>query len=290
MNTQSLNAKLINVRSYFATPHQKLIEKRSESTQAHRETYERASDLGSEAEGLIRAGQTVDVLAKLIANGKLAELTQMAQEQAVAQAGNPFGFLGLRTRQGLSEVLGGEQSQEQTNEWSLAGAVVLAGALSQENPTGALAQTVAHEYSIKGNLPELSGVGLSDLSGWSAGLQDLGSKMAEEARKVDQQARQQWDAVSDVQSQLDAHWKSRNKDYGARVAAAQEFLTELDQAQIENPTVLKEMRNQLPAEFKAWLPNNILDSYRAQLKRTGGDASKVDWGKMLKQLERTSFD
>lgn len=290
MNTiQQLNSAFKQVRSHFAGPHQKLIDRRSECQNAHRETYERATELSMEADGLKSASGAVSILAQMMASGQLAELQQLAAEQTAAQAGNPFAFLGLHTREGLVEVLGGAQDQEDALTWRVAGAAKVAGTLASDKPIDNAVAQLARDYSLKGPLPQLEGTTEEHISQWAQGLESLADDTARRASLAQQQASQSWDAVSNAQEAMDNHWKTRNSNKGQRIADARAFMVELDQADKATPGILKELRNEAPPEIKPWLNNGLLDSFRAQLKRTEGNLEAVDWNKVLGQLERTSL-
>jgi hypothetical protein len=290
MNTvSSLNAKFSQVRSHFAAPHQKLIEQRDSCERDYREVYERANELGMQADGLKSACGAVSVLSKLMASGQLEQLQQIATEQAAAQAGNPFAFLGLRTREGLTQVFGGTQSQEDQLAWQVAGAANLADALAGEKPTEKVMSQLSRDYALKGSLPSLQGTSQEDIATWASQLQSLAQDTGSQATQTHQVAEQRWAAVSDTQTSLDTHWQSRHHNKGQRIADAKAFMLELHQADLAQPGIISEVRNQAPAECKPWLNKGLLDSFRAQLKRTNGDTEAVDWKKVLGQLERTSF-
>ncbi len=286
---QHLNSAFKQVRSHFAAPHQRLIDQRSQCQAEHRETYERASELSMRADGLKSASAAVHTLASLMASGQLAALQQLAAEQAAAQAGNPFAFLGLHTRQGLVGVFGGQQNEEDQRTWQVAGAANVAGALASDQPTEKAVAQLSHDYGLKGPIPQLEGTGEEQVAQWAGELERLAEDTAQQASLAEQQASQSWDAVSKAQQELDSHWKTRHSNKGQRIADARAFMLELEKADQAAPGILKELRQQAPPETKPWLNNGLLESFRAQLKRTDGNPEAVDWNKVLGQLERTSL-
>lgn len=241
------------------------------------------------ADGLKSASGAVSVLSKMMARGQLAELQHIAAEQTAAQAGNPLAFLGLRTREGLVNALGGPQSQEDQSAWQVWGAANIAGALASDKPTeNALAQ-LSRDYGLTGSLPGLQGTSPEQVSNWSQQLQSLASETASQASLAQDQASRRWEAVSKAQEDLDAHWKTRHQNKDQRLADARAFMLELHQAEQAQPALFRDLRQEAPAEIKPWLNKGLLDSFRAQLKRTNGDVEAVDWNKVLGQLERTSL-
>lgn len=289
-----LLGELGNLRDKFAAPHEALVRQRDVQGRQSHALYEKANQLDDYGNNLGMLQPAVSGLAKVVANGKLGELQAVAADSAQQASGNPFATFALSTLKGLNDFTKGGEA-----DWTSAGIVRLAEGLGNDPAQhaaefdrqlgrelfiGDQARQETHpEPFLQG---EFSAANLENLSNWMTSEQAGVKTQLEAAGAEQQKASEAYNATND---ELQAHWHGRRQNMGERVELAKNFLAHLDQAEQANPSVLKEMLDNAPAELKAFFPRNVLDSYRAQLKKADGDPSQINWNKLLGQLERTSL-
>lgn len=291
LTAASLMSKAAKVRSYYADPVNKLGNERSQQEDVCRQLREQGDSFFYSASHLEQAQASVRMLGKMWSEGKLPALQEAAIQLAERSAGNPLASIALGTRQMLGELFGEKSSSEDA---ALEGAVVLAGSLGDEPSRYAsgLNQGLRKAYD---GLPE--GVALEGPVDPIA-LFHFSEKLGQESQLSDQAANEkyqeanvQWLAVETIQDQLNVHFRGRRKGQGLhfaeKKAAAQEFVADLKAASQSNPEIIREMRA-LAKETQspmAYDPSGILSSYDAQVAKSGN----VDWSKIVRQFERTSF-
>jgi hypothetical protein len=290
----SLLQKATKVRSFYADPVDDLGQKRGALSRTSHETREQADTFSSQADSLVQAQSSVKALAQIWSQGRLEELQELGTEVAAEMSSSPFAFLGLGTRQNLASALGGSKESE---EMAVEGAVVLAGAMGSDPESYAQNLNVALDRNYY-DLPDrnwVEGTPSPENLLQTAKSMDTEAKLA--ASKADtlyQQASDEWKAVDEVQGELDQRFDSR-RDKGLRtkrIDAAKSFLADFEAEATENPEITKDLRalakeTQSTAQRISF--DGLLNSYRSQLRKNEGDVEKLNWGKLLRQFERTSF-
>ncbi|MHB2019618.1 MAG: hypothetical protein ACYCW6_21960 [Candidatus Xenobia bacterium] len=253
--------------------------------------HNKASEASDYQDGLSAVRPAVRILAKCVAQGHLELLRQSAHDMAhkLAQAGSarPFCQMAMTTLKSVGQLIGGP------TEWTSTGVLRLAGASD-------LDQELKHELLLSDERRhqihpqpfiegELSVDKLNQLEHWMA---HESSRTTADLQQIQQQSKALGAQVDKLQHQLQDHWKTRHDPtlLSQRVSLARAFVISLDQAERNAPGTLQDMANRATAVIglsKRLFPSDVLRSYRALLRRAGGDANKVDWMKLLHQLERT---
>ena len=291
-------ANLLNqaakVRSFYADPVEALGAERSRLGQVSHQTREQADSFSSQADSLGQAQASLKALTRVWSQGQLGQLQEIAAQVAAEASANPFASIALNTRQGLASVLGGKRNPE---EDALEGAVVLAGAMGTEpakyadNLNQALQQNYYGLPAQKWVEGEVTPTSLEGVTQTMASQAEVAKSQAE---GLYQKASQEWGGVDGVQKQLNTLFATRRnpQSVAQRIEAAKTFVVNLHAEAQANPQITKEMR-ELNKELKtsaSWIQSDsLLASYNSQLAKSGGDLNKVDWKKLLGQMERTSF-
>jgi hypothetical protein len=122
-------------------------------------------------------------------------------------------------------------------------------------------------------------------------LLQLSDWLGHESESLDTKISQAEEQVKGIEQRGNALNRAKSPQvFAQRKAAAQEFMVKLDLADKQEPGVVRRMQAEAPQRglAKADVPHGSLEFYRAQMAKYGDDVEKLDWKRVLKQLEGLS--